>query len=60
MMAPTEIVAYVVVHELAHLREPNHTEAFWQLVNEYDTEYSEHAAWLDENSARLTFSDEDL
>lgn len=60
MMAPTEIVDYVVVHELAHLREPNHTEAFWQLVNEYDSEYSEHAAWLEENSARLTFSDEDL
>jgi predicted metal-dependent hydrolase len=60
IMAPTEIVDYVVVHELAHLREPNHTEAFWQLVNEYDSEYSEHAAWLEENSARLIFSDEDL
>ncbi|WP_254530437.1 M48 metallopeptidase family protein [Natrinema gelatinilyticum] len=60
LMAPPELVDYVVVHELAHLRVPNHTSAFWSLVAEYDPNYEEHAAWSDENSTRLIFSDDDL
>lgn len=60
MMAPPQIIDYVVIHELAHLQEPNHTKEFWRLVGEYDTNYAKHADWLDENSARLVFSDEDL
>lgn len=59
LMAPPDVVDYVVVHELAHLQEPNHTEAFWSLVAEHDSEYEEHAAWLEEHSARLVFSQED-
>jgi predicted metal-dependent hydrolase len=60
MMAPPEIADYVVIHELAHLREGNHTQAFWSLVSEHDADYQEHATWLDENSTRLIFSDDDL
>lgn len=60
MMAPPEIVDYIVVHELAHLRESNHTDAFWSLVAEYDPEYEAHAQWLEEHSTRLIFSDADL
>ena len=60
MMAPPEIVDYIVIHELAHLRESNHTDSFWSLVAEYDPEYESHATWLDENSTRLTFSNADL
>ncbi|ARS91261.1 M48 family metallopeptidase [Natrarchaeobaculum aegyptiacum] len=60
MMAPQEIVDYIVIHELAHLREPNHTDAFWSLVAEHDPNYEEHSRWLEENSTRLVFSDEDL
>jgi predicted metal-dependent hydrolase len=60
MMAPPDIIDYVVVHELAHLQEPNHTTEFWRLVGEYDPDYTEHADWLDANSARLIFSDDDL
>jgi len=60
MMAPPDIVDYVVVHELAHLRESNHTEAFWSLVSENDPDYESHAKWLQTNSIRLIFSEEDL
>ncbi|TKX51647.1 M48 family peptidase [Halorubrum sp. ASP121] len=60
MMAPPEVVDYVVVHELAHLREKNHDDEFWSLVAEYDPEYEAHAEWLNENSARLIFTEDDL
>jgi predicted metal-dependent hydrolase len=60
MMAPPEIVDYVVIHELAHLRESNHSDAFWSIVREYDSEYRKHAEWLEEHSTQLIFSDEDL
>jgi len=60
MMAPMEIVEYIVIHELAHLRESNHTDAFWSLVAEHDPEYEVHAQWLEENGTQLVFSREDL
>jgi predicted metal-dependent hydrolase len=60
MMAPREIVDYIVSHELAHLRESNHTDAFWSLVAAQDPDYEEHARWLEENSIQLVFSDQDL
>jgi predicted metal-dependent hydrolase len=60
MMAPPEIVDYVVIHELAHLIEANHNREFWRLVGEYDPDYKHHADWLDANSTKLIFSDEDL
>lgn len=60
MMASPEVIDYIVVHELAHLRESNHTQAFWDFVAEYDSDYVEHAKWLDQNSTQLIFSEDDL
>ncbi|OYR67538.1 metal-dependent hydrolase [Halorubrum ezzemoulense] len=60
VMAPPEVVDYVVVHELAHLREANHDDRFWSIVAEYDPEYESHAQWLEEHSTELIFSEEDL
>jgi len=59
-MAPPEIVDYVVIHELAHLHESNHTSAFWSLVAEHDPDYKHHREWLEENSSRLIFSEDDF
>lgn len=60
MLAPPRIVDYIVVHELAHLREMNHSEAFWEVVEEFDPEWEQHRAWLREHSAELVFSEDDL
>lgn len=60
IMAPRDVADYVLVHELAHLREANHTRRFWQLVEEQLPDYQEHADWLNENSVRLIFTEDDL
>ncbi|MXR52057.1 DUF45 domain-containing protein [Halovenus sp. WSH3] len=60
MMAPPEICDYVIIHELAHLSEPNHTDAFWSLVAKYDPEYESHSRWLENHGAELIFSDDDI
>jgi len=60
MMAPPEIGRYIVVHELAHLREQNHSPDFWSLVEKHDSDYRDHAEWLQQNSTELIFSKSDL
>lgn len=60
MMAPPEVVDYIVIHELAHLRESNHNDAFWSLVADYDPEYQDHAEWLEEHSTQLIFTTDDV
>jgi predicted metal-dependent hydrolase len=60
VMAPDDVIDYVVVHELAHLREKNHTRRFWNIVGQYDPNYEAHVDWLTENSARLIFTKNDL
>lgn len=60
MMSPPDVIDYVVVHELAHLQEKNHTKRFWELVKEYIPDYKQQAEWLDRNSSKLIFDHRDL
>jgi len=53
VMAPPEIIDYVVVHELAHLIVMNHSKRFWELVTRYIPEVPKKRKWLRENELRL-------
>ena len=52
-LAPPEILDYVVVHELAHRRELNHSKRFWSLVQQWCPQHRGRRKWLRENGARL-------
>ena len=56
LMAPPEIVDYVIVHELAHAEHPNHGKRFWRLVAQYVPDYESKNRWLKENSPLLAFA----
>jgi predicted metal-dependent hydrolase len=51
--APLEVLDYVVVHELAHLVEMNHSKRFWEIVGKYSREYRLHRLWLKKNGWML-------
>lgn len=53
LLVPHEVLEYVVVHELLHLREPNHSEAFWRLVEAARPGWQEQARWLREHGHEL-------
>ncbi|MEN6571333.1 MAG: SprT family zinc-dependent metalloprotease, partial [Anaerolineaceae bacterium] len=53
VMAPPEVLNYVVVHELAHLKVPNHSREFWALVARYDPAFKEHRLWLKRKASLL-------
>jgi len=53
IMAPMSIVDYIVVHELVHLKYPNHSQEFWQLVEAIIPNYEEKKEWLRINGNRL-------
>lgn len=48
VLMPPEILDYVVVHELAHRIEMNHSERFWKIVEEVLPDYRERRKWLKE------------
>lgn len=51
--APKEVLDYVVVHELAHIKEMNHSDRFWRIVVEYSKDYKKHTKWLKDNAFLL-------
>jgi len=57
VMAPTDVINYVVVHELIHLRVRNHAKAFWDGVESVMPDYREKRAWLKTNGSKLTLDE---
>jgi len=53
VMAPLNIIDYVVVHELAHLIEYNHKKKFWEKVEKVLPDYKLRRKWLKDNGYLL-------
>ena len=53
MLTPPEIVDYVVVHELAHRIEMNHSARFWQEVERVLPDYRQRVSWLKQHGPAL-------
>ncbi len=53
MLGPLKVVDYIIVHELAHLQHPTHTDAFWSLVDRVLPDYQERKDWLRMNGAGM-------
>ncbi len=53
ILAPPEILDYIVVHELCHLRHMNHFKEFWAEVESILPEYTKAKRWLKENGILL-------
>lgn len=51
--APTFVIDYMIVHELAHLREPNHTPRFWNIVRAQCPRMAQAKSWLKEHGQLL-------
>lgn len=55
LFAPEDVQDYVMLHELAHLVELNHSERFWALVESHMPNYTEKEKWLKVNRAKCDF-----
>lgn len=53
IFAPEEVLDYIVVHELAHRREMNHSQAFYDIVESVLPEYKKEQKWLREHGESL-------
>ncbi|MDE0119534.1 MAG: SprT family zinc-dependent metalloprotease [Bdellovibrionales bacterium] len=53
--APPEVLTYVVIHELAHLRYLNHSNAFWSLVFLFCPHYKKQESWLKQHVYAMDF-----
>jgi predicted metal-dependent hydrolase len=55
LLAPEEILDYVVEHEVAHLEVHDHSKRFWRLLESRCPDYREHERWLRQNGQTLRF-----
>lgn len=53
IFCPPDVIDYVLIHELCHIRHKNHSAAFWALVAGYDPSFELKKAWLREHAALM-------
>jgi predicted metal-dependent hydrolase len=53
ILAPIEVIDYIIIHELTHISIPNHSKQFWNQVKQYMPDYSIHKSWLKSHGKRL-------
>ena len=57
VMAEDEVIDYIVVHELAHIKEWNHSQRFWAVIKSILPDYEERKKRLKELQKKLIFED---
>lgn len=55
LFAPQQVIDYVIIHELAHLKEMNHSSKYWAIVSKIMPEYKIYEEWLKDNGHSLSF-----
>ncbi len=55
LLAPSNVIDYVIIHELAHLKEMNHSARFWKHVENVMVDYRTHRSWLKQYGHTLDF-----
>lgn len=53
MLTPSDVIDYVVVHELCHRKEMNHSPKFWAEVEKFLPNYKSSKKWLKDNGGAL-------
>jgi predicted metal-dependent hydrolase len=53
LLMPEEVLDYVVVHELCHRKEMNHSARFWEEVEKILPDYRQRRKWLKDNGGRI-------
>ena len=53
ILAPPQVMEYVVIHELCHIKERNHSQKFWLLVKSHLADYQIQRNWLKKEGRRL-------
>lgn len=53
IMAPANILDYIIVHDMCHLKYMNHSNEFWEMLGRVLTDYESRREWLMNNGIRL-------
>lgn len=60
VMAPSNILDYIIVHELCHMKYKNHSKEFWDSVCEILPDYEIRREWLKNNGIKLDYKRSNL
>lgn len=53
LKAPKDVIDYIIIHELCHLKIKNHSQRYWNLVRKFMPDYSQKIDWLEKNSKAI-------
>jgi len=53
ILAPIEVIDYVIVHELCHIQVPNHSKRYWKKVEKIIPQYRKYRKWLRDNTVDM-------
>jgi len=56
LKAPKDVIDYIIIHELCHLKIKNHSQRYWNLVRKFMPYYQAKITWLDANSKSILFA----